>query len=169
MLLSLRFYLFWKEGELEWLVHSILGALLEDLFTIWWKKRLEPIFGLCMMCDVIVFQILLILEGRWAGWLVHSILEDLFIMWRKKRFDPIFALCKMCDVIVFQILLVFEGRWAWMARPQHLGGSLGGFIYYMMEETFWPHFWLCKMWCYCFSDWIHFGRKVGWNGSSTAS
>ena len=67
MLWFLRFYLFWKEGELEWLVHSILGALLEDLFTIWWKKRLDPIFGLCMMCDVIVFQILLILEGGWAG------------------------------------------------------------------------------------------------------
>ena len=34
MLLFLRFYLFLKEGELEWLVHSIIGATLEDLFTI---------------------------------------------------------------------------------------------------------------------------------------
>ena len=42
----------------------------------------------------------------------------------------------MSDVIVSQILLFFEGRSAGMACPQHHRGSLGGFIYNMMEETF---------------------------------
>ena len=32
-----------------------------------------------------------------------------------------------------------------MAGPQHLRGSLGGFIYNMMEGTFSPSFGLCKM------------------------
>ena len=32
-----------------------------------WKKLFDPIFGLCMMCNVIVSQILLFLEGRSAG------------------------------------------------------------------------------------------------------
>ena len=31
------------------------------------KKRFDPIFGLCMMCDAITFQILPILDGMCAG------------------------------------------------------------------------------------------------------
>ena len=134
---------FWMGGKLEWLVRSISGALLEDLFVIGWKKRFDPIFGLCMMCNVIVSQILLFLEGRWAGlarvqhhrgylggfiynmmgerfWL--AVLKDLFTMWRKKCFNPIFGLFKLCNVIISQILSILDKRWAGMARPQHLKG-----------------------------------------------
>ena len=156
------------EGELEWLVHSILGASLEDLFKMWRKKRFDPIFWLCKMCDVIVSQILLIFEGRWAGmarpqhhrgylggfiynmmeerfWL--AVLKDLFTMWRKKCFNPIFGLFKLCNVIISQILSILDKRWAGMARPQHLRGSLGCYINNMRKNVltlFWDLAW-CVM------------------------
>ena len=49
---------------LEWLVHSILGALMEELFTMWKKICFNLIFTLCMMNHVIISQILSILDGR---------------------------------------------------------------------------------------------------------
>ena len=67
-----------------------------------------------MMCDVIVSQILLFLEGRSAGMarLQHlsGSIEGFMYMLRKKRFDPIFGLCKMCDVIISQILSILDKR-----------------------------------------------------------
>ena len=59
-----REHYFTRLVELEWLVHSILGDLLEGLFSIVKKIYLNLIVRLCTMNHVVISQILSILEER---------------------------------------------------------------------------------------------------------
>ena len=93
MLSLFRFCQFWMEDELEWLVQSILGTSLEDLFIICLTKFLTQFLD--SACDVIITHVLLILDERYLfwmkgkmRWLVPSILgvllENSFTICRKE-------------------------------------------------------------------------------------
>ena len=96
LFLFFRFSIFWMNSKLDWLVHSILGALLEASYIIWRKNVLTPFldFAWCVMLSLFRFYrfwMECVLE-----WLVHiilgALLEAFFIIWSKKRFNPFFGL-----------------------------------------------------------------------------
>ena len=127
MLSLFRFCQFWMEDELEWLVQSILGTSLEDLFIICLTKFLTQFLD--SACDVIITHVLLILDERYLfwmkgkmRWLVPSILrvllENSFTIWRKERFGPIFVICTLCVMLSFLRFYQFwlKGELEWLVH-----------------------------------------------------
>ena len=140
MLLFLRFYFFWKEGELEWLVYSILVAVLKDLFTMWRKKCFNPIFGLFKLCNVIISQILSILDKRWAGMARPQHLRGSLGCYINNMRKNVLTLS--WD-LAWCVMLLFLGFYQFLMKVMLewlIHSILGALLYNMKKKMFWLQF-----------------------------